>query len=434
MQDPRVAPACFVLAIALCAAARPIPTAEVRHAHGGGHFHYRVFRLGTLGGTSAIANGLNDEGLASGDANLAGDQTQHGILWAGQHSIDLGTLGGPNSLANWPPNDRGAVAVLAETAKADPLGEDFCAFGTHLVCLGFVWHDGVKSAPLLPFAGGNNSQPQAMNNRGQVSGYAENGNADPTCVAPQVLQIRGVVWGPRSQMSELSPLGSDPDSVAFDINDRGDAVGASGDCGNANDSSTAFHAVLWQNGSPVDLGNLGGAINNVALSLNSRGDVVGFSNLPSDATFHPFMWRKRTGIVDLGMLPGDAFGFASGINDQDQAVGQVCDASGDCRGFIWQAGVMTDLNNLVSVHSGLYLLSGKWINAFGVIVGMAYDERTGETPAYVAIPDDRSTVYHNIAPAPQAHLPARVRQAIRKQQHTAHVPCGALKPLILGCV
>jgi probable HAF family extracellular repeat protein len=367
-----------------------------------------IVKLDPLGGSSAIANGVNQEGLVSGDANLPGDQSQRGVLWRGRHAFDLGTLGGPNSLANWPPNESGAVAVLAETSNPDPLGEDFCAFGTHLVCQGFVWRQGRAGPPLVPFQGGDNSQPQAMNDRGDISGYAENGVQDSTCTPPQVLQVRGAIWGRKGgQPQELSPIGSDPDSVGFDINNRGQVVGASGVCGDANSPSNAFHAVMWNRGSPMDLGSLGGAINNAALSLNERGDAVGFSDLPSDATFHPFLWRKKTGMRDLGVLSGDVFGFSSGVNNRDQAVGEVCDVSGNCRGFLWQSGKMIDFNSLLSPHSKLYVLATKWINDDGVVVGMAYDASTGATPAFIAVP--RDAMKNSPQPARQPILPKAAR-------------------------
>ena len=352
---------------------------------------YTVKALPTLGGTSGIANGISNDGLVDGDANLSGDTSQHGVVWAGRRKFDLGTLGGPNSVANWPATDRGQAAVNAETSTADPLGEDFCGFGTHLGCGGFVWSRGSIGAPLTPLPGGNNSAPQAMNDRGQVSGYAENGVHDPTCVAPQVLQVEAVIWRSSGKPHELNPYQSDPDSVAFDINDHGDVAGATGDCGNVVSSATAFHAILWQDGSPIYLGSLGGQMNNVALSLNNRGQVVGFSDLQGDAIFHPFIWKKKTGMTDLGVLPGDTFGFSSGVNNWGQAVGQSCDASGNCRGFLWENGTMTDLNTLIPAHSNLQILSGKWINDDGVIVGQAYHQKTGATPAYIAVPSRGAT-------------------------------------------
>ena len=66
-------------------------------------------------------------------------------------------------------------------------------FGTGYQCLGFVWEDGVMRP--LPTLGGTNGFATGANNKGQIVGWAENTVHDPTCVAPQVLQFRAVVWG-----------------------------------------------------------------------------------------------------------------------------------------------------------------------------------------------------------------------------------------------
>jgi hypothetical protein len=42
--------------------------------------NYVVTNLGTLGGSSASANGINNEGLAAGSAGLAGDQNEHAAV------------------------------------------------------------------------------------------------------------------------------------------------------------------------------------------------------------------------------------------------------------------------------------------------------------------------------------------------------------------
>src|ERR1700719_2859457 len=62
---------------------------------------YRVFNLGTLGGTSSSANTINDPGWAMGVANLPGNTAGHATLWAYGLKLDLGTLGGLNSAVAW---------------------------------------------------------------------------------------------------------------------------------------------------------------------------------------------------------------------------------------------------------------------------------------------------------------------------------------------
>ncbi|HET9709748.1 MAG TPA: hypothetical protein VFP39_15720, partial [Gemmatimonadales bacterium] len=64
--------------------------------------------LGTLGGATSVANGLNAAGRVVGSAMLAGDMATHAFLDDGGALIDLGELGGGTSAA-WAVNDSGVV-------------------------------------------------------------------------------------------------------------------------------------------------------------------------------------------------------------------------------------------------------------------------------------------------------------------------------------
>jgi len=141
---------------------------------------YRVKDLGTLGGTFSLAGGINNRGEVEGFSTLPGDTARHAFLWRRGRMIDLGTLGGPNSAAFWRPSESGQVGGHAETSTPDPLGEDFCGFGTNLICLPFVWNRGAMTS--LPTLGGSNGIANGFNSRGQVAGVAENTTPDPTCV------------------------------------------------------------------------------------------------------------------------------------------------------------------------------------------------------------------------------------------------------------
>jgi uncharacterized membrane protein len=100
---------------------------------------------------------------------------------------------------------------------------------------------------LQPFPGGYSSYATGVNNKGQVVGWAENGVHDPTCnTFFQILQFRAAIWQPNGTMQELPPLPGDTTSAAVAINDLGQVVGISGDCGVAVGSVSARHAVLWQ--------------------------------------------------------------------------------------------------------------------------------------------------------------------------------------------
>src|SRR5580693_6367950 len=154
----------------------------------------------------SMSMGLNNQGWAENmdgfvnpPENNMGTTVSRGraVISIYGFNIDLGTLGKPgaNSWINWGGiNDRGEAVGMSETAVLDPNGEDICGFGTHATCLPFLWQNGVMHA--LPTLGGNNGQASAINNSGQVVGYAENGMVDPTC-GPDVMNNRvdqPVLW------------------------------------------------------------------------------------------------------------------------------------------------------------------------------------------------------------------------------------------------
>jgi len=377
----------------LLLAAGVTPQARADQAHR--QTVYDVTNLASLGGTASGGSSVNNRGWIAGFSNLSGDQTRHATLWRDRSTVDLGTLGGPNSSVVWPvKNNRGVIAGIAETAEIDPLGEAWSCSAffpgepTGHTCLGFVWESGEMRA--LPTLGGNNGFATGVNKRGQVVGWAENTVQDPTCNPPQVLQFRAVIWGPREgRIQELPPLPGDTVTAATAINDRGQVVGISGICDNAVGRFSARHAVLWDNGTVTNIGNLGGVAWHTPMAVNHRGEVVGFSNLPGDEggrfKAHAFLWTERDGMIDLGTLPGDTTSQALGINARRQVVGLSCGASG-CRAFLWEDRVMTDLNTLVAPGSAGHLVSAGDINDAGVITGEALDQETGESLAFVATP------------------------------------------------
>jgi probable HAF family extracellular repeat protein len=353
--------------------------------------HYTVTDLGTLsGGNFSQPFYINKYGLISGSSNLA-DGSQHATLWLEGMMSDIGVpgLGGPNSIA-FGNNVRSQSAGQAETSNPDPNGEDFCGFGTHLTCLAFLWQNGGMIQ--LSTLGGNNGAANAISNRGEVAGFAENTTPDPGCPAPQVFRFKPVVWEEEA-IRKLPTAGSDPDGVAYNINDHGEVVGASGTCTTFNpnflNNLLAVHALLWENGKATDLGNLGGqtgqAGGNAAYSVNNRSEVVGSSDLPGDTTFHAFRWTRRTGMQDLGTLSGDLASNGISINDAGSVVGVSLDANFNPRAFLWERGGMTDLNTLVAGDSPLYLLTGCSINSRGEITGLGLTS-TGEIHTYLATP------------------------------------------------
>jgi probable HAF family extracellular repeat protein len=367
----RMTAAIFLTVLAAHAQLQAAPTAR-----------YTVKDLGTLGGTFTFAGGISDSGWVEGYSSLPGDNDTHAFLWRNGVMTDLGTLGGPNSFSDFRPSDFGDGSGFSDTSAPDPNGEDFCGFGTQLICRAFYWHRGAMSAQ--PTLGGSNSTGFGTNDLGDLAGSAENKVEEPTCAGTgQVLQYKPVLWR-QGHVYQLPTLGKDPVGVAYAINDWGEAVGQTGPCGTEAFGGTG-HAVLWLNGKPFDLGSLGGTTNNAPQDINNLSQVVGFSGLSGDATFHAFLWEKGV-MKDLGTLAGDVHSVAESINSAGEIVGRSSDASFNGRGVVWQNGVITDLNTLIPANSDLYITEGTSNNDLGQIVGTAMKISTGEMHAFLATP------------------------------------------------
>ncbi len=391
------------------------------HPHNARKIRYKVQDLGTLGGSYAKAGGISNSGWVEGYSLLPGDNDVHEFLWhEGDGALtDLGTLGGLNSFSEYRPNDFGNAGGEAETSTRDPNGEDFCGFGTQLVCLAFFWRNNTMIPQ--PTLGGTNGAGFGTNDWGELAGTAENTTPEPTCGdSGQLVQYKPVFWS-NGRVHELQTFPGDPVGLAYAINNRGQAVGQSGPCG-VELLETTSHALLWNNVKPTDLGNLGGTMNNLSQDINALGEVVGLSDLAGDAVFHAFLWRGKK-MIDLGTLPGDIYSNGESINIEGEVVGASADANFNGSAFVWRNGVMTDLNTLIPANSPLFLENATSNNDRGQIVGGAVVVATGETHVFLATPieDDEAAESATTAAAeasvrrPSIILPERIRRI--QQQH-----------------
>jgi probable HAF family extracellular repeat protein len=356
--------------------------------------HYNIVVIGIpLGGSFATAIGIGRDGLIDGYSNLTGDTLQHAFLWHSGHATDLGTLGGQFSAILG-----GTTAGFAETAQTEPLGEDFCETGTYLICLATTVRNGKLVG--LPPVGGHNSSAYDNNREGQVAGVAEAGDFDPTCLVNgepqppffQMLAVAPTVWTfgrPRA----LPIVAGDTAGQADGINDRGQAVGYSGQCIAAN---PAIHALMWEpDGRMINLGSLGGVLGSAAYSINSAGVITGASDLAGDLTSHAFLWtHQERHMIDLGTFPGDVASSGNSINASGEILGSSCDASGNCRNVLWDHGAIYDLSTLVPADSPWTVLFVNAITDEGVIVGSVVNQDGTLAPAALLVPrtdDDDAT-------------------------------------------
>ena len=141
---------------------------------------------------------------------------------------------------------------------------------------------------------------------------------------------RNAAAQPTPTLIDLGSLGS---SGALAINDSGDVVGV------FQYASGISHAFLWKKGKLTDLGTPTGAGNSVAHDINNRGQVVG-DFLPG-GNGSTFIWEYGQ-MTDFGPLGGVA-SSALGINNHGQVVGEAYTPGGNTYAFLWKGGKLTDL-------------------------------------------------------------------------------------------
>jgi probable HAF family extracellular repeat protein len=314
---------------------------------------YKLIDLGTFGGPSAFVNGplalsLSANGTYAGQAETSIPDryapncqnsdclVQHAQRWHNGIVTDLGTLPGVlSSGATWI-STNGAIVGVSQNGLIDPL------LGIPEI-RAVLWTNKGEIIDLGTLDGGHQSFAAAVNDRGQVAGWATNTIPDKDSMAGLGYQTRGFLWQ-NGVRQDLGTLGG-PDTLPQAINQRGQIVGRSytNSIRNSDTGTPTFHPFLWENGGMVDLGTLGGTQGR-ANFINSRGQVVGNANLAGDQSSHPFLW-DRGSLTDLGTLGGsnaDAFWIA----DSGLIVGISDLADGTHHAFVWKNGVTTDVGTL----------------------------------------------------------------------------------------
>jgi probable HAF family extracellular repeat protein len=388
-------------------------------SHAAAQTSYRMTDLGTVGtDNESMIMSLNNEGLSyimAGNVGGLGPNNLGGTLLNGRaylgidgFLLDLGTLGGQNTWMNWGEiNDWGQIVGYSETNVPDPNGEDICGFGTYLTCLPFLWQFFHMSA--LPTLGGNNGQASAINDLGQIVGMAENGKVDSTCPpgrANNRIQLPAV-WKNGGARAQALPTGSNPDGFAFWNNDQGQVVGYTSTCGGA-----TIYAASWKNNTLTTLPDFG--TGSLAIAINNPGVVAGTVGSADNTTQYGAVWTNDV-LTSFGLLPGDFGGEADSINSRGQVVGGNWDSNFYWNhAFIWQNGVMTDLNTLIPYNANLYAVFAAAINDRGQIGGQAVvisGPEKGNIHSFLATPVNQSigmSVADFVRTHPRPSVPANV--------------------------
>ena len=287
---------------------------------------YTITDLGTLGGSTSVALGINSLGQVVGGADLA-TGFRHAFLWQNGTMTDLGTLPGANFSEAWDINNLGMVCGGSS--------------GGGVAFTAFVWENGVMTQ--LPHIGGTqtgDSIALAVNDSGQVVGDSNK--------AP-------VIWQNNTVMSLFTTYGVG--GTPWDINGSRVASGNS--------------LLNLDTGVDTDLGTLGGNITQ-AFGVNSVGQVTGKSErAPGTAIFHAFVWQAGS-MADLSLLGGFDGSSAEAINASGQVVGigWWLDGKSEDYPFLYVPGIgMLNLETIIPAGSGWSFLSPRDVSDGGQIVG-----------------------------------------------------------------
>lgn len=269
--------------------------------------------IGTLGGPESIASGLNNAGQVVGGSSLGDGPLRHAYVWSKRSGmIDLVTPGGGSSTAV-AINNRGQVAGNSDASDSSAHAFRWSAAG------------GMEDLGLFAPGLGNFTSATAINDDGLVAGWGTVANGERHAFA----------WTRRTGLADLGTLGG-PASFAVAVDSQGQVAGYDLNPGDL------WHAFVWNRGSGMkDLGTAGG-LESFALAMSANGHVAGAINFPEGQ--HAFSWTRASGMIDLGTLGGIG-SRAIGVNNKGQVVGGSNTRRGQLHGFVWTARQgMVDLN------------------------------------------------------------------------------------------
>jgi probable HAF family extracellular repeat protein len=236
-----------------------------------------IFRLPPLEGTDPLygsthtsAHGINNVGQIVGQAK-EGDPTfdTYAALWQDKDTLAqrLGSLGrsiyGMISSVAYGINERTHV-VGNSTVQSDS------------IIHAFLWRDGRMIDLSASSSGPVSSEAHAINNNGLIAGKR---NIDPVIwkydvtnpSSTPVLQILPIPTG----FFTAQPTA---------VNEAGDVAGYAGS------PNIDAHAILWRGGKAFDLGIWPGGHYSVANGINNLGQIVGTGTVAGDNLVHALMW------------------------------------------------------------------------------------------------------------------------------------------------
>ncbi len=348
---------------------------------------YTVTDLGTLGGDSSIAYGLNEAGQVVGSARDAGG-VDRPFIWSGGTMAALPDLGfggvayGVNASGE-------ATGALATGGTYDRPWDGRTASVDSVA----LW-DANGLTDLGRLGGTPRGEGRFITDDGWIGGTAS--APLPGVAGEDIWQRAFIKTGNESVIRDAGTFAGDIRSFIFDINDVRRAPGFS--VSDNRGGPAATDAAVWQFNNDGSVGSItpldpfAAGQTSVALGINNAGDIVGRS---ADAAGQnvTVIWEDGSATPTLlPVLDDDAGSYVRAwqINDAGLAVGELRAGSDsnirfatawfdDGTGF-----ERIDLQDLIPATSGWDLQGALSINEAGQIVG--YGNLGGEQRAFLLTP------------------------------------------------
>jgi probable HAF family extracellular repeat protein len=312
---------------------------------------YGVVDIGTLGGPTSVALAMEYYGYEIVGSAATTSSPRRAFVGNPYFPLrDLGSLGGQQSEA-------AAISPAGIVGSAQTPSGSFHAF---------LWQSHSPGMIDLGTLGGTSSWAYGINEGGVVVGAATNASGN----------MRAFLY--RDGATNELTLASVDESEARDINNGSQIIGWK-----KTGPNSPARAFLWENQVETSLGTLIPGGESRAMAINNQGVVVGFASTDATgAATQAFRWEN--GVMQPLPGLGGAKSAATAIGENGTIVGWSLTPQGESHAVIWRDGKVEDLNHLIKPNSGWVLDAAHDVGNRDAIVGVG--TKDGVRRAFLAPP------------------------------------------------